>query len=54
MLRVVGQVRDAHGTPEAALKRTGPVKGRSGCVTWLLADRRPWLHAVADELVAEV
>ena len=34
----------------ADLDRTSPVAGKSGCVTWLLPDGRPWLLVVADVL----
>ncbi len=42
-LRFVKHAPDAHGVPEAALKRIQSVTGASGRATWLLPDGRPWL-----------
>ena len=45
-LRFLEHARDAHGVAVTALGHTRPIRGKSGCVTWLLPDGRPWLHMV--------
>ena len=43
-LRFLEHAHYVHRVPVADLERTRPIRGDSGCVTWLLPDGRPWLH----------
>ena len=43
-LRFVKHAHHVHGVLAADLENTRPVRGKSGCVTWLLPDGRPRLH----------
>jgi len=48
-LRFLEHARYTHEVPDAALARTRPVRGKSGCMTWLLPHGRPWPPVVRDK-----